>query len=117
MDTEVLPKNLCIFRSKSGALPFAEWFENLKDLRAKQKIISRLARVRAGNLGLVETVGKGVHELKIDFGPGYRVYFGQHRLEIIILLCGGDKGSQNADIKKAKAYWEEYKQEKNYANY
>jgi len=114
---EVSPRNLCIFRSKSGSLPFAEWFEDLKDLRARQKIISRLARVRAGNLGYVETVGEGVHELKIDFGPGYRVYLGQLGSEIVILLCGGDKGSQNSDIKKAKAYWEEYKQEKDHANY
>ena len=90
---------------------------NLRDMRAKQKIISRLARVRAGNIGPTEPVGTGVQELKIHYGPGYRLYFGQHGSEIVILLCGGDKSSQDADIKKAKEYWEEYKKEKSHADY
>lgn len=111
------PKVLRIFRSKNGSLPFSEWFMDLRDMRAKQKIIARLARVRAGNFGHAEPVGEGVQELKIHFGPGYRVYFGQLGLEIVILLCGGDKSSQDADIKKAKEYWQEYKKEKSHADY
>lgn len=114
---EVTPKVLQIFRSKNGSQPFTEWFERLRDQRAKQKILARLARVRAGNLGNVNTLGEGVHELKIDFGPGYRIYFGQQGTEIVILLCGGDKKTQDSDIKQAKAYWDEFKKEKNCANY
>ena len=114
---EVTPKNLQIFRTKNGSQPFTEWIEELRDQRAKQKIMARLARVRSGNFGNVNTVGEGVHELKIDFGPGYRVYFGQHGTEIVILLCGGDKKTQDTDIKKAKVYWDEFKKEKDYANY
>lgn len=114
---EVTPKNLQIYRSKNGSVPFNDWFSGLRDQRAKQKIIARLARVRSGNLGQVNTVGEGVHELKIDFGPGYRIYFGQLGTEIVILLCGGDKKTQDSDIQKARAYWDEFKKEKNYANY
>lgn len=79
---------------------------------AKQKIQARLARVRLGNLGDCASVGEGVLELKINFGPGYRVYFGQDGVEVIILLCAGDKSTQNSDIKKAKTYWSEYKRGK-----
>ena len=114
---EVIPKNIQIFLSKSGICPFIEWIDALRDDRAKQKIIARLARVRSGNLGNVNSVGEGVHELKIDFGPGYRIYFGHQGEEVIILLCGGDKKTQDSDIKKAKIYWDEFKKEKNYANY
>ncbi len=110
-------KMLRLFRLKNGVVPFSEWFLSLTDIRARQKIISRLARVRAGNLGRVESVGGGVRELKFDYGPGYRVYFGQGGPEMVLLLCGGDKGSQNDDIQKAKKYWEEYKRERGYANY
>ncbi len=62
-------------------------------------------------------MGEGVQELKIDYGPGYRLYFGQLGAEIVILLCGGEKSSQHADIKQAKAYWEEYKKERSHADY
>ena len=114
---DVLPKTLRLFCTRTGVLPFSEWYMALRDDRAKQKIISRLARVRAGNLGQTNSVGEGVQELKIDYGPGYRVYFGQLGTEIVILLCGGDKSSQHADIKQAKAYWEEYKKERSHADY
>ena len=114
---EASPKSLKLFRSRSGSIPFAEWFLELRDFRAKQKILARLARVRAGNLGQTNSVGEGVQELKIDYGPGYRVYFGQAGTEIVILLCGGDKHTQDGDIKKAKAYFTEYKKEKSHADY
>lgn len=114
---EAVPRTLRIFRSKNGLLPFSDWFFSLVDLRARQKIASRLARVRAGNLGNLKSVGDGIQELKIDYGPGFRIYIGQLDSEIIILLCGGDKGSQNADIKKAKVYWKEYKKEQEYVEY
>lgn len=114
---EASPKTLKLFCLRSGSTPFAEWFSKLRDDRAKQKILARLARVRAGNLGQTNSIGEGVQELKIDYGPGYRVYFGQVGSEIVILLCGGDKRTQDEDIKNAKAYFVEYKKERTHADF
>ena len=71
-------------------------------------IRKRLNRVRMGNLGDCRSVGDGVKELRIAFGPGYRVYFGEDGETIVVLLCGGDKSSQEADIRRAKEYWIDY---------
>jgi putative addiction module killer protein len=95
---DVIEKSVLFYRTAGGLLPFAEWMGGLRDRRARQKILARLARVRSGNLGHVASVGKGVHELKIDYGPGYRIYFGQSGAEFIILLLGGDKKTQGTDI-------------------
>ncbi len=73
------------------------------------RILARLARVRQGNLGDCRTVGDGVSELRVDYGPGYRVYFGQKGQTLVVLLCGGDKQSQVRDIRLAKQFWQEYK--------
>lgn len=83
-------------------LTFAKWFDGLKDTKAKSKIAARIARVEIGLMGDVKAVGGGVSELRIDFGPGYRVYFTKRGQQLIILLVGGDKGSQQRDIGKAK---------------
>lgn len=80
---------------------FAKWFHALRDARAFARIDARIARAAEGNFGDVKTVGEGVSEMRIDYGPGYRVYFTRRGDEIIILLCGGDKGSQARDIKRA----------------
>lgn len=81
---------------------FARWFGKLKDRQARFRIAARLRRLRYGNLGDVKPVGEGVSELRIDYGPGYRVYVLQRGSELIILLCGGDKGTQAEDIVRAK---------------
>jgi putative addiction module killer protein len=80
---------------------YHEWFEALKDKRAKARIDVRIRRVSLGNFGDVRPVGKGVSELRIDYGPGYRVYFITHRNILVILLCGGDKSTQAKDIQQA----------------
>lgn len=80
----------------------------MKDRMGRARIRARIARARAGNLGKCEPVGEGVFEPKIDFGPGYRVYFGEVGAAIIILLCGGDKSTQAKDIKAAHDYWADY---------
>lgn len=80
---------------------FADWLSGLKDVQGRGRILKRLDRVAKGNFGDVEPVGEGVSELRFMFGPGYRVYFVQRGETIIVLLCGGDKGSQDRDIKRA----------------
>ena len=94
---------------KNGQSPFARWFENL-DSVAAAKITTALYRLEQGNHSNVKSVGEGVLEYKIDFGPGYRIYFGKDGLELIILLGGGSKKKQNKDISLAKQKWYEYKQ-------
>ena len=81
---------------------FANWFKGLKDRRAKARIQARIDRLEMGNFGDVSPVGEGISELRINYGPGYRVYFVQRGLVVVVLLCGGDKSSQNSDITKAK---------------
>jgi putative addiction module killer protein len=81
---------------------FQVWIDGLRDRRAATRVLARVARLGLGNPGDVRPVGGGVSELRIDYGPGYRVYYVQHGEEIVILLCGGDKGSQNRDIREAK---------------
>ena len=81
---------------------FADWLDNLRDSRARTRIIARLDRMEMGNFGDVRPVGGGVNELRIHYGPGYRVYFVRRGPAVVILLCGGDKKTQHADIAKAK---------------
>ena len=81
---------------------FAKWLDNLKDVRAKARILVRIDRMRTGNFGDVSPVGEGVSELRIFYGPGYRIYFVQRGAEIVILLNGGDKSAQKKDIARAK---------------
>ena len=80
---------------------FAQWLDGLRDLRARARVQIRIERFAAGNPGDVQPVGEGVSEMRIDYGPGYRVYFKRIGREIVILLAGGDKRTQAADIKTA----------------
>ncbi len=82
---------------------FAAWLGGLKDKQGRAKILARIDRLEEGNPGKTRSVGAGVVEMKIDFGPGYRVYYIQQGRVLILLLCGGDKSSQTNDIKRAKA--------------
>ena len=91
-----------------GHSPFARWFEDLDPI-AGAKIVRALARIEQGNLSNVKGVGEGVLEYKIDFGPGYRVYFGRDGAQLVILLVGGTKKRQRRDIKAAAEYWRDYK--------
>lgn len=82
---------------------FANWIDGLRDVNAVARITKRIDRLALGNPGDVKPVGEGVSEMRIDYGPGYRVYFVQQGVEVVVLLCGGDKGSQDRDIREAKA--------------
>jgi putative addiction module killer protein len=97
------------YQTAHGAQPFAEWLGGLADRQARARVQARLARLAGGNFGDIEPVGKGVLELRIDWGPGYRVYFARIGNVIVLLLCGGDKRTQQRDIKRAKEYFEDYK--------
>jgi putative addiction module killer protein len=81
---------------------YRKWFESLRDINARFRIAARIRRVSLGNLGDVKSVGEGVHELRITYGPGYRVYFIRQGDTVIILLAGGDKSTQKRDIDHAK---------------
>jgi len=84
-------------------MEFSNWLTRLKDVQARARIVRRVDRLQRGNPGDVKPVGEGVSELRIDYGPGYRVYFIQEGKLIVVLLCGGDKSSQSRDISQAKA--------------
>ena len=106
----VQPRELEIYRDLNGREPYTEWFESIRDLKTRTRIQDRLDRIESGNLGDHRSVGDDVFELRFQFGPGYRIYFGQVGNTIVLLLCGGDKSSQTGDIQRAKAYWQEYKE-------
>ena len=106
---ETEEKQLDYYRTADAEAPFLEWFESLRDIKTKQRIDARLVHVRAGNLGDHRTVGEGVIELRLNFGPGYRIYIGQKETELVLLLCGGDKSTQQSDITTARSYWADYR--------
>jgi putative addiction module killer protein len=97
------------YQTTEGKAPLTEWLESLRDGATRGRIAARLDRLKVGLLGDWKTVGNGVFELRIDHGPGYRVYYGQMGRTLILLLCGGDKSTQAKDIETAHAYWKDYK--------
>ncbi len=106
-----MPREIVEYMDQKGRVPFRYWLERLKDRKAAAIIDARITRVRMGNLGNGKSVEHGVKELKVDFGPGYRVYFGEDSGTVVVLLIGGDKKSQAADIKLAQQYWADYLEE------
>ena len=91
---------------------FRKWMLKLRDIRAKAHILLRLTQVEGGNLGDFKSVGNGVLEIRINYGPGYRLYFAKDGKTIVILLIGGDKSTQNQDIARAKNIWQGIKNER-----
>ena len=100
------------YGTETGRRPFKEWLDGLKDRVGRARIDARITRLQAGLIGKCEPVGGGVFELKDKFGPGYRIYFAEDGRDIILLLCGGNKGSQQADIETARHYWTAYQNRK-----
>lgn len=105
---EVKPQCLRIYQTKASKAPFSEWLKRLKDKRARAKIRARIGRLQIGNFGDCRSVGGGVCELRVPYGPGYRVYFGRKGDTVVVLLLAGDKRSQAEDIQRAKEYWRKY---------
>ena len=96
------------YLTSAGDCPFREWINSVRDKAVRATVAARINRVRAGTLGDWKAVGEGVFELRIDRGPGYRVYFGRDGKTVVILLTGGEKRTQDSDIRKAKEYWRDY---------
>lgn len=99
---------LRFYRDRSGNEPFKEWLLGLKDLKAASIINNHVRRLSIGHKGDFKKIDKRIYELRIHFGPGYRVYFAEQGNELVILLLGGDKKSQKRDIKQAKLCWSDY---------
>jgi len=107
------PRILKVYMDSRGKEPFIEWLESIKDQKTRSRIVTRLDRFEVGNPGDFRPLSNGLFELRLSFGPGYRIYYGEDDAVIVILLMGGDKDTQSADIKKARSYWRMYKEEKN----
>lgn len=105
----VEPKQVFFYADADGNEPFQLWIDALRDKQGRRRILNRLSRLQQGNYGDVEPIGEGLSELRMFFGPGYRVYFGEDAGNIVIILCGGDKASQARDIENARTNWQEYK--------
>lgn len=104
------PRELQIYQTPNGREPFTEWLKSIRDQKIRTRIQARLDRLVDGNFGDCEPVGEGISEIRLHFGEGYRIYFGEVENIIVLLLCGGDKSSQKRDIERAKTYWQEYKE-------
>ena len=98
------------YLTAQGSDVVGAWLADLRDRRARARIQARLDRLEVGNLGDCKPVGDGAYELRVDYGPGYRVYFARVGRAVILLLCGGDKGSQQADIARAIAHLKDFKE-------
>ena len=101
---------LAYYTAENGTTPFQKWLESLADRKARTVIDARMARLCLGNFGNCQPVGHGVFEFKIDYGPGYRIYFGRTGGKIILLLCGGDKSTQQKDIETAHRFWRRFEE-------
>ena len=96
------------YQTASGKEPLTEWLLALKDLAARKAVVRRISRLEQGNLGDHKPCSDGVWELRIDFGPGYRIYYAIAGEQVILLLCGGDKRAQSSDIFRAVQYWRDW---------
>ena len=110
---EVLKKTIRIYAMANGQCPYEDWLHGLKDVKGRAKIRKRVDRLADGNPGKYRYLGDRLFEMKIDFGPGYRVYYGEAGKTLVILLCGGDKSTQERkDMDAAVAYWADCRRSK-----
>lgn len=96
------------YRTAEGTEPFTVWLSRFRDRQAQARILVRLERLELGSFGDCKFLRNGVSELRVDWGPGYRVYFGRDERTVVVLLCGGDKRGQGTDVRKAVALWQDY---------
>lgn len=109
MPRETQPKRIEIYQTANGKRPFEDWLKRL-DKKVQVRIDSKIMNQLAAGGALTKPLDEDLFEVKLDFGPGYRVYCGDHTDALIIVLCGGDKSTQSKDIEKARDYWYDFKQ-------
>lgn len=102
-------KEIRIYKNAQHHSPFYNWLNSLKDKTIRARVARRLDRVTLGNFGDFKNLGRGILELRLQFGPGYRIYFAEIDNQIILLLCGGDKSTQSSDLALAHLYWKDFK--------
>ena len=105
---QIRPREILHHTTSTGNNPYQRWYMRLKDQRAQIAISNRISRLRSGNFGDFKRLSTDLYELRIHYGPGYRVYFGIFQRDIVILLCGGTKGTQPRDIIRAQNYWNDF---------
>jgi len=105
-----MPTSVVQYITTKGKIPYQDWLGGLKDKVAKASVIRRILRIELGDFGDHKRIGDGVSELRIDVGPGYRVYFGAIGRTIVVLLCAGSKRTQPRDIARAKKYWKDHQE-------
>lgn len=105
----MIKKLSVIYKTAAGAEPYSDYVDSLRDREGAAKIRVRVTRAEMGNLGDHRNIGHGVVELRVRYGPGYRIYAGLHGFELIVLLCAGAKSGQREDIRRALEYWADYK--------
>ncbi|OGR87143.1 MAG: addiction module protein [Elusimicrobia bacterium RIFCSPLOWO2_01_FULL_60_11] len=106
---EIIERNILYYETRDGKIPFREWVYDLPSEKTQEIIHNRISRLRSGNFGDCKTVGGGIFELRIHYGPGYRIYFGEIENTIVLLLLGGEKDTQIRDIMKAQSFWEDFR--------
>ena len=104
---QIQERILQYYKQANGKSPFTEWIHGLPDKKTRAIIFQRIDRIRLGNFGDCRSLGAGVYELRVSWGPGFRIYYGLEGSLIVLLLCGGDKSSQKKDILKAHQMWKE----------
>ena len=105
---QIRPREILTYITPSGRDSYQQWYTRIKDQKAQIAISNRITRLRIGNFGDFKRLSSGLYELRIDYGPGYRVYFGLFQNDTVILLCGGTKGTQQRDINRAQNYWNDF---------
>ncbi|MDE0426276.1 MAG: type II toxin-antitoxin system RelE/ParE family toxin [Candidatus Poribacteria bacterium] len=105
---QIRPREILHYITSSGSNPYQRWYMRIKDQKTQIAISNRISRLRSGNFGDFKRLNKDLYELRIHYGPGYRVYFGVFQYDIVILLCGGTKGTQRRDIIRAQNYWDDF---------
>ena len=108
MPQPVRPRVVIVYADDDGKEPFTRWLKSLRDGQTRRRILQRITRLQSGNFGDFKSLGAGVSELRMTFGAGYRVYYGEDDNTLVVLLSGGDKSTQAQDIETAKHYWQEY---------
>jgi putative addiction module killer protein len=99
-----------VYETLNGKRPFEEWVKDIRELHTRAKILTRIDRLKLGNFGDCKSLQDGICELRIHYGPGIRIYYGKIGNKLILLLCGGEKSSQEKDIAKAKEYFKDFQE-------